>query len=178
MSESEIHDEPNPAVAGSILLVALPELDAVIEPWRSDSAPDGIDAHMTVLSPFLPEPQIDEEVLAELRSIFRSHQAFDVTFARTGTFPEFLYLAPEPGAPVSALTDSVFERWPEYPPYEGKYEDRTPHLSVVYDRDDEFCEAARIVLEPRLPIHTRVTAVDLLCFDGRRWNLRERFPLG
>ena len=28
----------------------------------------------------------------------------------------------------------------------------------------------------RLP--TRVTAVDLLCFDGSRWNLRELFPLG
>ena len=178
MSESESEEEYDHAAEGSILLVALPELDAYVAPWRTELAPDGINAHMTVLSPFLPESQIDEGVLAELRGIFRSHRAFDLTFARTGAFPNFLYLAPEPELPFSALTGTVFERWPEYPLYGGKYEDVRPHLSVVYDGDDELCETVRRVLEQQLPIHTRVAAVDLLCFDGSRWNLRERFPLG
>lgn len=81
-------------------------------------------------------------------------------------------------APLIALTAAVYERWPECPPYEGRFPDPVPHLTVVHANADEVHEEARLALEPQLPVSARVTDAELLCFDGRRWNLRERFPLG
>ena len=162
----------------SMLLIRLPGLDAPIAPWRSEDAPAGIGAHVTVLTPFLPPEAVDAAVLAELGALFAGHRAFDLCFSRTGRFPGFLYLLPEPDRPLRALTDAVYERWPRYPPYSGRYTDLTPHLSVVYDRDDAYCEAARRRLEPGLPVHARVDAVDLLFSDGVRWSTHRSFPLG
>jgi 2'-5' RNA ligase len=164
-------------VGDSALLVALPDLDAYIEPWRGHLPSDGIDAHMTVLVPFLTESRIDEAVLAGLRGIFRAHRAFDVEFARTGCFPGCLYLAPEPDRPMRELIRDVVRHWPECPPYGGEFADPTPHLTVVFGSGQDVQDAARQALAPHLPIRTRATAVDLVCFDGERWVLRERFPL-
>lgn len=185
---SEPAPEPDPAgqsafvfdneVGDTALLVALPDLDVHVEAWRGDVPSDGIDAHMTVLAPFLTESRIDETLLAGLRAIFNAHEAFDVTFARTARFPGVLYLAPEPDAPMRALIAAVFERWPECPPYGGEFADPTPHLTVVFARGEDVEDAAGRALAPHLPIRTRATAVDLVCFDGERWNVRERFPLG
>lgn len=177
MFDSESEDAYGHVAGDTILLVPLPELDAVTEPWLHASTSDGIDAHVTVLVPFLPEDRIDEGVLGELRRAFAGHKAFDLTFQRLGSFPETLYLVPEPEQPFLALTASVYERWPECPPYEGRFPDPVPHLTVVHAKGDDVSEDARRVLEQRLPVQTRATCVDLLCFDGRRWNLRERFPL-
>jgi 2'-5' RNA ligase len=177
VSDAESEDEYGHVAGDTILLVSLPDLDAVAEPWLHASTSDGVDAHVTVLVPFLPEGRIDEGVLAELRRVFAGHRAFDLTFSRIGRFPETLYLVPEPPEPLIALTAAVYERWPECPPYEGRFPDPVPHLTVVHAKGDDVYEHAGRVLQERLPVHTRATGVDLLCFDGRRWNLRERFPL-
>jgi hypothetical protein len=165
-------------VAGdSALLIALPELDRHVLPWGLATAPDGITTHVTVLIPFLPGPEITEDVLADLRGIFAGIAAHDLTFAKTGRFPTVLYLVPEPDRPVRDMICALGARWPRYPPYGGAYDDPAPHLSVVRDATEaEFRQAAGI-LATRLPLRTRAAAVDLLIYDGSRWNLRERFPL-
>lgn len=177
MFDPESEDEYGHAAGDTILLAPLPALDPLVTRWLPHSTSDGIDAHLTVLVPFMPEGEVDGEVLAELRRIFAGHEAFDVTFPRIGRFPETLYLAPEPVRPLNALTAAVFGRWPAYPPYEGRFADPVPHLTVVHAKGDEVYEDARRTLEPQLPVSARVSCVDLLCFDGRRWNLRECFPL-
>lgn len=178
MSESRRRERREHKPNESLLLIPLPELDDYIAPWRSKDAPQGVGAHVTVLAPFMPQPSVDEAVLAELRGFFAGRRVFALDFARTGRFPGFLYLAAEPDELLRALIDAVSGRWPQYPPYAGKYTDLTPHLSVVYDRDDEFCEAARRELERGLPVHARVEAVHLLFWDRYRWQTRARFPLG
>jgi uncharacterized protein (DUF952 family) len=171
-------DEFRHAVGDTMLLVTLPDLEPVLAPFKPMPVSDGIDAHATVLTPFLPEDRIDESVLADLRRIFAGHRAFDLVFEHTARFPEVLYLAPEPDLPLRALTAAVYERWPECPPYGDESLDPTPHVTVVFAKDEAAYEAVRQELEPQLPIHTRATAVDLLRYDGARWNLYERFPLG
>jgi uncharacterized protein (DUF952 family)/2'-5' RNA ligase len=175
--EPDVPEEFRHAAGDTLLLVALPDLDAVVAPWALPVS-DGIDAHVTVLTPFLPEARVDEPVLAELRRIFAAHRGFELNFARTSRFPNVLYLVPEPDQPLRALTAAVHERWPECPPYGGEYPDPKPHLTVVFGKDEAEYETVRRDLEPRLPIRTRAEAVDLLGYDGARWNLRERFPLG
>ena len=174
-SDSEIQFE---SVAGdSALLIRLPELDRRLAPWLGQWPDDGITAHVTVLVPFLDEPEIAEDVLVELRALFAGFAAFDLTFARTGRFPTVLYLAPEPDRPIRDMIAAVHARWPQCPPYGGAFDDPTPHLSVVHEAAEAEYEQARQALETRLPLRTRAAAVDLLIYDGRRWNVRERFPL-
>lgn len=166
------------SVAGdSVLLVALPELDRHLAPWVDPAKSDGITTHVTVLVPFLREPEITEDDLAGLRGVFAGFAAFDLTFARTARFPTVLYLAPEPDQPFKDMTSAVYARWPQCPPYGGGIEDPTPHATVIYDGTDSVYEQAQQMLGARLPLRTRAAAVDLLIYDGSRWHLRERFPL-
>jgi 2'-5' RNA ligase superfamily len=167
----------NHVVGDSALLIALPELDRHVLPWGLATAPDGITTHVTVLTPFLPEAEITEDVLAELRGVFAGIAAHDLTFAKIGRFPTVLYLVPEPDQPVRDMIAALGARWPQCPPYGGAFEDPAPHLSVVRDADEAGYDQAARILETRLPLRTRAAAVDLLIYDGRRWNLRERFPL-
>jgi hypothetical protein len=173
--ESEIQFE---SVAGdSALLIRLPELDRPLAPWIEQWPDDGIRAHVTVLVPFLNGAEIGEDVLAALRALFAGFAAFDLTFARTARFPTVLYLAPEPDRPIRDMIAAVHARWPQCPPYGGAFEDPTPHLSVVHEAAEAEYEQALLALESRLPLRTRAAAVDLLIYDGRRWNVREGFPL-
>jgi 2'-5' RNA ligase superfamily len=174
-SDSEIQFE---SVAGeSALLMRLPDLDRHLAPWIGKWPDDGITTHVTVLVPFLPEAEISGDVLADLRGIFAGFAAHDLTFARTARFPTVLYLVPEPDQPIREMIAAVYARWPQCPPYGGAFDDPTPHATVVHDGTEVEFEEAERVLETTLPLRTRAAAVDLLIYDGSRWNLRERFPL-
>ena len=43
-----------------------------------------------------------------------------------------MYLAPDPAAPFSALTDGIFRAFPDYPPFEGKFDTVVPHVTVAH----------------------------------------------
>lgn len=164
-------------VGTSVLLLQLPDMAPRLKPWSGLWPHDGFTTHVTVLAPFLPDAELDEDILVELRSLFGGFAAFDVVFPRFERFPTVLYLAPEPAQPFREMTAAVYGRWPQCPPYAGKYTDGTPHLSVLYDRTEAEYEQAAREIEPRLPLRVRAVAVDLLIFDGDRWNVRETFPL-
>ena len=160
-----------------ILLIPLPELDPPLAPWLAETASDGIGAHLTVLAPFLSAPDLTGRVLAELSRILGGFAAFDVEYARTARFPEVLYLVPSPDRPVREMTAAVYARWPQCPPYGGGFADPTPHTTVLHAASEaEYGRAGR-ELRPLLPLRARAAAVELVVFDGSRWNLRERFPL-
>lgn len=166
------------AVGDTALLVFLPEIDPHIERWFDRGARDDVGAHVTVLVPFLPAKELDEAVIERLSALFRGFEAFDVRFASTGRFPNVLYLRPEPTGVFQAMTDAVCRAWPGYPPYQGKYTDTTPHLTVLSDAAEDEYDRARVDLEALLPLQARAAAVDLLVFDGDRWALLRRLPLG
>ncbi|MCD7438424.1 2'-5' RNA ligase family protein [Streptomyces lincolnensis] len=162
------------------LVVRVPEAEPAVRPWRDrldPSARAGVPAHVTVLFPFLDLDRIDRGVHDALGEVFGRHPSFEVRFARCGRFPGLLYLVPEPDTPFRRLTDAVVERWPETPPYGGKYGDAVPHLTVAQDLDEAAEEQAEADLLTRLPVLARVSAVDLVVHDGTRWRLRESFAL-
>lgn len=163
-------------VGTSALLLQLPEVAPHLKPWIELWPHDGFTTHVTIIVPFLPDPEITEDVLDELRTLFGGYSAFDVTFAETARFPTVLYLAPEPEQPFQDMTAEVYARWPQCPPYAGEHEPK-PHASVLYDRTEAEYEQAAPELASRLPLRARAAAVDLLIYDGSRWNVRESFPL-
>ncbi|MER5890201.1 2'-5' RNA ligase family protein [Streptomyces sp. NPDC001941] len=163
------------------LVVRIPEADPVVGAWRErydPSAALGVPAHVSVLYPFLDAGRTDEGVHAALAEVFARHQAFDVRFERCGRFPGMLYLAPEPAGPFRELTEDVVARWPEAPPYGGRFGGSAPHLTVALRQEDAVLDEVEGELRAGLPFASRVTSVDLVAYDGTNWEERASFALG
>ncbi|MFB8172302.1 2'-5' RNA ligase family protein [Kitasatospora purpeofusca] len=162
------------------LIVKVPEAEPVVGGWRKrfdSSAALGIPAHVTVLYPFLPHDRISDRVLGELGELFASHSAFDTGFESCGRFPGVLHLAPAPDGRLRSLTAAVADRWPEAPPYQGRFADVVPHLTVAFSQDPTVLDEIETEISNRLPVTARVASVHLLVFDGTMWHDRAEFAL-
>src|SRR5437870_4853994 len=118
----------------SALVVPVPEAEPVVGRWRAGRDPSaraGLPAHITLLYPFVPPPLLDTAVDDAVADALATFHAFPFRLARTATFPGVLYLAAEPAQPFVDLTNVMTRRWPEHPPYEGRYDDVVPHLTVA-----------------------------------------------
>lgn len=120
----------------------------------------GVPAHVTILFPF---GEVDEAALAEL---FARFPAFDFVLDRIETFENGTrWLRPMPSAPFVDLTAAVQQRWPEYPPYEGAFDEVIPHVTITVE-------------EVPLPISCRATQVLYLEeHDDGSWSEVRAFPL-
>lgn len=146
---------------------AEPVLSAV-QVANDPAAAHGIPAHVTILFPFAPLELVDETALAELVSAF---PVFDFTLDRIEHFGDVVWLHPEPSWRFIDLTAAVSERWPDYPPYEGAFDEVIPHLTV---------SVTPIEIDVGLPIACRareVVLIEELERDGS-WTVRRRFALG
>ncbi|MFF9063827.1 2'-5' RNA ligase family protein [Streptomyces sp. NPDC014891] len=174
-------DTPSGFQAGqTALIVRIPEAEPAVRAWRErfgGSARVEVPAHVTVLFPFLEASRVDTGVHAALADVLGGHPAFDVRFERCGRFPGVLHLVPEPDAPFRRLTEAIVGRWPEAPPYGGRFGEVVPHLTVAQGEDDAFPAAGEADFAPGLPFSSHVSAVELIAHDGVEWRVRETFPL-
>jgi len=167
----------------SALIVAVPEAEPAVAALRAAYDPAaswGVPAHVTVLYPFLPPDRIDAGVHTALRETVAAVPAFDLVFERTRRFgDQVLWLAPEPDAPLRALTAAVWARFPQTPPYGGQFADVIPHLTVTDGQPPEVMDAAADRVRPWLPIAARVRAVRLMvgCPEPDAWQTVAEFPL-
>jgi 2'-5' RNA ligase superfamily len=157
-----------------VLLVPICEAAALVEPWLEYSVggrpSHGIPAHVTLLAPCPADADGIAEVLAD-------EQAFDVEFREVRRFPGVAaYLAPEPAEPFVRLTQALWARFPDWPPYGGRFlPDITPHLTVAWGAKLDEAEAA---VAAALPLRGRAREAVLLRQLGpERWQPRARFPL-
>ncbi len=169
------------------LAVPVPAAEAVVGPWRARLDPAsvaaGVPAHVTLIYPFRPPELLDDALRHDLRGLFSSAPAFDVTFAGVCAFPDVLYLAPEPSAPFDALIAGLVEAYPDTPPYRGRIADVVPHLTIgaTFTGEDVARVCAEVEAAYRaaaLPIHARVDSVALMeCDEEGRWRIIATFPL-
>jgi 2'-5' RNA ligase len=166
------------------LITRVPEAERYIAQYRDrydPSARRNVPAHVTILYPFMAPELINDEVLATLRDIASAVPAFDYRLARTQRFPVALYLDPDPGAPFSALTDNVFRAFPDYPPFDGKFDTVVPHVTVAHGDEPLLCEieiALRIALPAGAGIAARCSEMVLIENSGGRWEPMHVFALG
>jgi 2'-5' RNA ligase len=152
------------------LIVAVPEAEPAVGALRLEhdwSAPLGVPAHVTILFPFADPAAVDEDAVAE---VVASFPAFEFELDRVGRFEDgAVWLHPEPSEPFAAVTEAVWRRFPDYPPYEGAYDLVVPHLTVSY---------TPIELDVPLPIRASAREVTLIAeaADGR-WSVGRTFPL-
>src|SRR5262245_51163884 len=154
----------------SALMVLVPEAEPLVKPFRDrydPSAAAGVPAHITLLYPFKHPDEVDQMVLDDLNQCFHRCAPFRFALAPIRRFPDaVLYLAPEPDEPFRELTLAIWDRYPETPPYGGKWPDIVPHLSVAWVKDEhqldsiaaDFAQSSR----ERLPIRATATEVALM----------------
>ncbi|MFR0355518.1 2'-5' RNA ligase family protein [Streptomyces sediminimaris] len=173
-------DESGRFAAGqTALVIPVPEAEASVRTWRKrfdPAARAGVPAHVTVVFPFLHASLVDAATCAALDEIVARHPSFDARFGECGRFPGVLYLVPVPDTPFRRLTQAVVERWPEAPPYGGKYAPH-PHLTVAQGQEEAVLDEIESGLRPSLPFTARVPTVDLVVHTGTEWRHRASFAL-
>ncbi len=167
------------------LTIMVPEAEAFVRSFRAqcDSlAASEIPAHITVNHPFCPAVETEsrlEEILADL---FSGIAAFKFSLTEARRFPDVLYLALEPEESFRTLIAAVADRFPESPPYEGRFGDVVPHLTVAYLEDaqdiDAMSDALSAAAARALPISGEVASVLLIEKVGGEWQERKSFQLG
>lgn len=168
----------------SAVMVLVPEADRAVGELRDALDPSagwGVPAHVTVLFPFLPPARIGPAEVERLRAAVAAVPRFHTVFTEVRWFDEYsMWLLPTPEAGFRALTRAVWAEFPQAPPYEGKYPDPQPHLTVGHRADPAAMRAAAGVAAGRLPIPVSVTRAHLLL--GREapgaWRVVDELPLG
>jgi 2'-5' RNA ligase superfamily len=157
---------------GTALIIPVPEAETAVGAIRLEhnaSAALGVPAHITILFPFVPLEQLDDDALGDLIGRF---PAFDFTLDRVERFDNGLvWLHPSPSWRFADLTAAVWQRWPDQPPYGGGFDQVVPHLTVSETPLD---------VEVELPIACHAHEVLLIEQEepGGRWATRLRFPFG
>ena len=158
---------------------ARPELEPVRAEFHAGSVAIGIPLHVTLLYPFAPPAQVDEEALEEF---FGQFDGFTLTLTRLAAWPLVVYAVPEPRTQLLAMMHALFEKYPEYPPYEGEIAEPEPHVTLSELESGESLEEVAAGIRARtvslFPLTCEVRDVALLEeYEPDRWRDRRRFPL-
>lgn len=166
----------------TVVLIPVGEAEEFVSNLRlkyDPSALHGIPAHITVLFPFIPPEKLTNDDLIKLKEIIRFPK-FDFKLEKIMTFPGVVFLEPTNKDKFIEITRMIWDNFPDYPPFEGKYlPEINPHLTIGHDMGDKFesCLAEANKLEKKLPITARAEEILLLTSNEGEWVIRERFQL-
>jgi len=182
MNGNEAVDESRPVFDDqdqdrTILVLTFPEIGERLTPWRDESQDPGFPAHITILTPFFAESELDDEAHADLCEICAGIASFDVNLVSVERLPGFTVLALESEREPRALLAALRERWPQFVPYNGLHgEDPTPHLTIVWPGPEERHERVATEVKALLPLTERATALTLLARRDHHWTTISEFP--
>ncbi|MCL8026955.1 2'-5' RNA ligase family protein [Nocardioides bruguierae] len=138
--------------------------------------PDFCHAHVTVLAPWVAEP--DEERMERVAGLVGAVSTFELVLERVGVFPDgLLHLVPEDDGPLRRLGRVLTAAFPETPPYGGRHADPVPHLTLEQAADGVDAEWVRASLGTLLPVRHTVDRVDLQWWANDDCRLLRTFPL-
>ncbi len=162
------------------LIVPVPAAEPAVAAHREHldpTAPQGVPAHISVLVGFVELSALGPDDHERLVSLFAATAPIEFALTRVGRFPNVLYLAPEPAEPFACLTEAVWRRWPDHPPYGGAFPDIVPHLTVAVG-EDRFDPLER-ELTAWLPIATIASEVWLIAdVTPGIWTCQHIYALG
>ena len=143
------------------------------------SAADGVPAHITLIYPFMPPAELKDDVRRRIEEIIGAEPAFPFVLGAVRRWPDVVYLEPAPEDPFRRLTAALARAFPDYPPYEGAFEDVIPHLTVAADAPTDYCDAAEHALPAFLPIRDVAREAWLIGHTPEQpWHTLWRLPLG
>jgi len=167
--------------------ILLPSLLPVIGEWysRTPAADDGMPPHCTLLYPWR-RSRLSRTDLEQLRQIASSYGPILLELRELGRFPNVaLYLVPEPGDVLCALMRTIWEAFPDSPPYEGAFGRRpapVPHVTVAKGTDGYLNEVEPLVRARVLasPLQVQVQEISVSVEGagaGGKWGMLHRVQL-
>jgi 2'-5' RNA ligase len=132
----------------SAFIVRVAEAEPHVSHWREQLDPSarlGVPAHITLLFPFMSPERVDSSVVRMVSGLAASTNPFSMALGRLARFPGVLYLAPEPAAPLVALTKGLVALFPQFPPYGGEHSEVIPHLTVARAGEPELSRVEAII---------------------------------
>ena len=166
----------------STIIVPVLEASYVVDRWREQTCNDkpsiGVPAHITLIFPFVPATQLDQEMVGSLEQIVHETAPFEFELRAAARFPTTLYLVPQPSAAFARMTEAIVRQFPDYPPYGGAFDTIVPHLTVAHG-NDLVLNAAEADVQRVLPIKSMAREALLLKeveADWGRWEVRARLP--
>lgn len=168
----------------SALIVPVLEAEKFVRKWRKNLDPAcfrGIPAHITVLFPFAHPTDLDEEMITSLDDYFSRIDPFDFVLNEVAWFENrVVYLEPLPDTAFRDMTRDLLARFPQYLPYDGKFGEPKPHLTVGDGAPTALLEEAASDISQHLPIVVNAKKVWLMTggMGSNSWTLRHDFSLG
>jgi 2'-5' RNA ligase len=166
----------------STVIVPVLEASDAVDRWREQTCNDkpsiGVPAHITLIFPFVPARQLDQQIVGSLEQIVRETAPFEFELREAARFPMTLYLVPLPSAAFAQLTEAIVRQFPDYLPYGGAFDTIVPHLTVAHG-DDPVLDEAEADVQHILPIKSIAREALLLeevKADWGRWEVRARLP--
>jgi 2'-5' RNA ligase superfamily len=161
-----------------------PDLAAAHDELYPERVPESIPLSVTLLTPFIPPPQLDEPELGALRGFFAARSPFSFEIARVAQWPGggAVYGVPDPDDELRATMRALWKRYPQYPPYGQEGSDPPPHASLTLDGGADPASLRDRVeqrLAPLLPARFTIREATLMEeFEPDRCRVRETFRLG
>jgi hypothetical protein len=171
-------------------------MDTAVTLFLADQAPELAKAHdelyperisekiplsITLLYPFVPREELDEDQLRMLHQFFASRDSLSFDIARVAQWEDgsrAVYGVPEPEQALRSTMRALWELFPEFPPYGGA-DDPPPHASLTLSGGDDTLARVEARLEGLLPAHFDVSeAVLMEEQEPDVWRVRETFPFG
>ena len=167
----------------TVLLVPVPELESFVrrrwehyDPAWVSPDPTFTHAHVTALAPFLPNPsRTDLDRVGEIAAAMPP-TAFRLDVLHT--FPDgTIHLRPEPVEPFATLTRRLREAFPQCRPYDGRYSDLTPHLTLDRVAGPVTVASTRALLGDALPVRCRAARLELHRYAVGDCRVQHTWPL-
>ncbi len=138
----------------------------------------GLPAHLTLITPFAPPEQVTDGLLDELTALFADVVPFWFRLSQVCRFPNGpVYLAPEPAAPFRRLVRALAHAFPEHPPYEGRFDDVVPHVTVPLGAHERL-EDLQDRLDAHGPLRCEAREAHLVRVDDEAFELVAQFGFG
>ncbi|MEV6872400.1 2'-5' RNA ligase family protein [Amycolatopsis sp. NPDC051128] len=168
-----------PEPGTTALVILLPAAEPVLAAARRvDPAlvRPGLAAHVTALYPFLPDGELTDEVTAAVRELAGAWPPVEV---RLTDFVMTRGFAAIPAPSLQPIADAVCARWPEVPPYGGRFGARpAAHLTVAMGGEDAVLERVAAEVRPLLPLADTAEALQLVALTEQGWEPRLSVPFG
>jgi 2'-5' RNA ligase len=165
------------------LIVPVLEAEQYVSNFRMEydpSASVGVPAHITINYPFTPEISNHLDYIAELSSIISGFTQFPFQLIEICTFPQAVYLSPQPTSPFIDIIQAISSGFPESQPYKDEFSQIVPHLTLAQVKENEIQSIEKMalnLLNPNLPISAKASEIWLIENFKGKWKRRMVFPL-
>lgn len=161
-------------------IIVRAHLPPALEALRRASVKDasrGLPAHITLLSPFVRDGELDAALRRRLAGIFNRHLAFDYHLIGPKASSDTIYAGVDSERPFLELYRDLSVAFPDFPIYEVRDAEFIPHVTIA----GGLAPDKRIVTDRAwhaLPTRRRAHTVELIApGPDRRWATVWRFRL-